>query len=93
MKWEKHLSLNTIRSSESPFNLAVIVSKSWFRHWSKFPMAVHNHISFFEKLWRISEKKMNPVPIEVQTIDLDVLQPGACLIDRHQRNEKVIRRG
>ena len=35
---------------------------------------------------------MNPVPIETQTIDLDVLQPGVCLIDRHQRNEKVIRR-
>ena len=35
---------------------------------------------------------MNPVPIETQTIDLDVLQPGVCLIDRHQKNEKVIRR-
>ena len=35
---------------------------------------------------------MNTVPNETQTIDLDALQPGVCLIDRHQRNEKVIRR-
>ena len=35
---------------------------------------------------------MNPVPHRTQTINLDLLQPGACLIDRHQRNEKVIRR-
>ena len=35
---------------------------------------------------------MNPVPNKSQTIDLDVLQPGVCLIDRHQKNEKVIRR-
>ena len=57
MKWEKHLSLNVIRSSESPFNLAVIVSQSWFSHSSKFPMAAHYHISFFAKHYRIYKKR------------------------------------
>ena len=48
MKWEKHLSLNAIRSSESPLN---------FRNWSKLPMAVHNHISSFANHYRIYNKR------------------------------------
>ena len=35
---------------------------------------------------------MNLEPIETQTFDLDLLQPGARLIDSYQGNEKVIRR-
>ena len=35
---------------------------------------------------------MNLEPIETQTFDLDLLQPGACLVDRYQRKERVIRR-
>ena len=35
--------------SDTPFNQIVIASQSWFRQWSKFPMAVQsqyqNHIS------------------------------------------------
>ena len=34
---------------------------------------------------------MNPVPNQTQTIDLDALQPGTYLIDKHQGGEKVIR--
>ena len=35
---------------------------------------------------------MNPVPNQIQTIDLDALKPGTYLIDRFQEKEKVIHR-